>query len=186
MGRASWRKVGRFVSAPVAIGGGVLTGLEHIDFVRAHFGDVLAAAPLVSIVVPLVAAVAGAVSLLLWWWDVVVTRRDRPDWPIHELFSRVEPALRASGSDPFGSPTGNIIKDWLSTGQLRSWGRLSNNGTLVEIPADYWRHASWTYFFLYEEERRDMAHVRRSVGDHSDAPAYWDVRVNKAEGIEVR
>jgi len=110
-----------------------------------------------------------------------------PDWQIQELFYLAEPGLRAHDSDPWQSPTGNAIKDRLSTGQFRSWGRLSKEGTLIEIPADYWRNAEWSYFFLSpdEIERRDMAHSRRAAWNHSDAPDYWDVQVNRAQAMKL-
>jgi hypothetical protein len=109
-----------------------------------------------------------------------------PDWPIADLFWYLRPDLRGRGRMADHEGTGAEVRDKLSTGQLRMWGRRKNLGSpygakppLTEIPPGYWEVGDFTYFFLVKGSEV-ATHTRGGMfGEYSHE--YEDLRLNQAE-----
>ena len=113
-----------------------------------------------------------------------------PNWPIRELFFNLRPSLR-DGKDIDYEATSLEIKDKLSTGQLKSWGRLDphfgNRQPLSEIDRTYWQHAEFTYFFLVDDkEHQRVVHATPDIhSSHMGLPEYRDLQVNSSQALKI-
>jgi hypothetical protein len=114
-----------------------------------------------------------------------------PDWPIHEVFSYLEPDVLERPDDNLWQKAGDEIRDALSLGRLRIWGRLhkTNLGDWVGeraalrlIDKKYWEKAFFTYIF-FDSSAQDATHCYsdRDTG----RPAYTDLQVNRAEVLKL-
>jgi hypothetical protein len=82
-----------------------------------------------------------------------------PDWLIQELFFHLRPTLKPQegpNQDLAYEAVSGAIKDKLSTGQIKIWGRRKNQWgdllPLAEVPPSYWQHADFTLFFLLGDQ----------------------------------
>ncbi len=112
-----------------------------------------------------------------------------PDWPIRELFFYIRPDLVDNHTDHTWEKVGLEIKDKLSIGQLKIWGRVDGNERmpLSEINQDYWQLAEFTYWFLSDEDGAQfLVHaVPRIYRQHAGLPQYRDLQVNKEQAIRL-
>jgi len=112
-----------------------------------------------------------------------------PDWNIRELFFYIRPDLVEDHTDHTWEKVGLDIRDKLSTGQLKIWGRLdsSDRKPLSEISPEYWQSAEFTYWFLSDEEgSRFLVHVTPGIyHQHANLPSYRDLQVNKAQAMTI-
>jgi hypothetical protein len=80
------------------------------------------------------------------------------------------------------------IRDKLSTGQLKIWGRIRANwegkrSNLSPIAPEYWKpQVDFTYWFL-EEGHEYAFHVNPPT--RLELPGYSDLRVNKAQALTI-
>jgi hypothetical protein len=117
---------------------------------------------------------------------------DGPDWPIHELFSHLEPDVLDQPQQVRWKNASEKIRDASSLGKLRIWGRLfktdkgewvGERASLREIDRIYWQKAFFTYWFFDENAGDNAAHC---YADRSSGiPAYTDLRVNRAEVLKL-
>lgn len=122
--------------------------------------------------------------------QVRVASKDEPDWPLHELFSYIDPHVL---DEERWHGVGQEIRDALGLGRLKSWGRVwIKNGpisdtqqwpTPQEIPEAYWRFATFTYTFF--DPTRGPGEPDTYPGQGTGDPHYFDVRVNEARAREV-
>jgi hypothetical protein len=114
-----------------------------------------------------------------------------PNWPIHELFSYLEPEVLDRPQDNLWQKAGDKIRDALSLGRLRIWGRPSKTNlgdwvgeraALRPIEKTYWEKAYFTYMF-FDASAQDQTHCYsdRDTG----RPAYGDLQVNRAEVLKL-
>lgn len=87
------------------------------------------------------------------------------------------------------------VRDKLSTGQLKAWGRiiredgiesiLGQNQPLTPIASEYWERADFSYIFLAEgQEKAEHTYPEnRILGPRNHS--YGDVRVNKQQAIKI-
>ncbi|HZR59849.1 MAG TPA: hypothetical protein VFA80_02675 [Xanthobacteraceae bacterium] len=117
---------------------------------------------------------------------------DGPNWPIHELFSYLEPEVLDRPEDNLWEKAGNQIRDAFSLGQLRVWGRpsktnlgdwIGQRAALRVIEPKYWERAYFTYSFFDATAKENETHcyADRNTG----RPAYADLRVNRAEVLKL-
>lgn len=116
---------------------------------------------------------------------------DGPNWPIHEVFSYLEPEVLDRPQDNLWQKAGDKIRDALSLGQLRIWGRpyktklgdwVGERAALRVIDKKYWEKAFFTYFF-FDATAQDQTHcyADRDTG----RPAYTDLQVNRSEVLRL-
>jgi hypothetical protein len=114
-----------------------------------------------------------------------------PDWPIHELFSHRGPDLFDRPDEALWDAIGNDLRDALSLGRLRIWGRPMTDGIarlLGDRPAmrliepQYWELAHFTYAF-FDETAGGAAHTW--VETNSELPEYADLQLNRAEALSI-
>jgi hypothetical protein len=114
-----------------------------------------------------------------------------PNWPIHELFSYLEPEALDRPEDNLWESAGDKIRDALSLGRLHIWGRLfktdlgewvGERASLQPIDRSYWYKAYFTYWF-FDETASNAAHcyADRNTG----IPAYTDLQVNRGEILKL-
>jgi hypothetical protein len=114
-----------------------------------------------------------------------------PDWPIHELFFYLEPEALDRPKDSLWEKAGNAIRDALSLGRLKVWGRpcvthlgewVGEPAALRHIESNYWEKAYFTYSF-FDDSAGDapQTYADRDTG----RPAYTDLQVNRAEVLKV-
>jgi hypothetical protein len=114
-----------------------------------------------------------------------------PNWPIHEVFSYLEPEVLDRPQDNLWQKAGDKIRDALSLGQLRIWGRpyktksgdwVGERAALRLIDKEYWEKAFFTYFF-FDATAKDQTHcyADRDTG----RPAYTDLQVNRSEALKL-
>jgi hypothetical protein len=118
-------------------------------------------------------------------------RDEGPNWPIHELFSLIEPDVLDRPEDNLWEKAGDQIRDALALGRLRSWGRLcktelgewvGERAALRQIDKTYWYKAYFTYSF-FDETASDAAHC---YADRTNGtPAYTDLQVNRGEALKL-
>jgi hypothetical protein len=116
---------------------------------------------------------------------------DGPNWPIHELFSYLEPEVLDRPKDALWQKAGDEIRDTFSLGRLRVWGRpsethlgkwIGERAALRLIDKKYWEKAYFTYMF-FDASAHDQTQVYadRDTG----RPAYTDLQVNRAEVLKL-
>jgi hypothetical protein len=114
-----------------------------------------------------------------------------PDWPIHEVFSYLEPEALDRPEESLWQKAGDEIRDALSLGRLKIWGRPSETdlgkwvgerAALRLIDPVYWQKAFFTYMF-FDSTSGDANHcyADRSTG----RPAYTDLQVNRAQALKL-
>ena len=114
-----------------------------------------------------------------------------PNWPIHEVFSYLEPDVLDRLQDNLWERAGDKIRDALSLGQLRIWGRpdktklgdwVGERAALRLIDPKYWETAFFTYlFFDSSAQKATHCYADRDTG----RPAYTDLQVNRAEVLKL-
>jgi hypothetical protein len=110
-----------------------------------------------------------------------------PDWPIRELFLHLRPSL-GTDNDTAHEGVAMDIKDKLSQGQLKIWGRRKTHWgdplPLSEIDRAYWQDADFTYWFLagYNENEQTCLH---DAHKETVLPIYLDLQVNKAQALAL-
>jgi hypothetical protein len=115
-----------------------------------------------------------------------------PNWPIHELFSHLEPTALDEHEKNLWEDASLKIRDAASLGRLRIWGRLfktdhgpwvGERASLREIEPAYWEKAFFTYWFFDATAGDDAAHC---YADRNDGiPAYTDLQVNRGQVLEL-
>jgi hypothetical protein len=104
-------------------------------------------------------------------------------------FFYVRPDLIEDHTDHTWEKVGLEIRDKLSIGQLKIWGRVDGNERmpLSEINRDYWQQAEFTYWFLSDEVGAQfLVHaVPRTYCQHAGLPQYRDLQVNKAQATKL-
>ena len=153
---------------------------------------VLAAAACVSVIVIAVR--------LVWKKDAATPSTGRSasggiaDWPIHELFSYIDPQLLErvdNGVSNRWDEIGNDIRDQAALGHLNIYGRpvmdgvdaiLGQRPTLRLIDAHYWTIAFFTFSF-FDDTAGDAPHTYLEYG-HSGVE-YTDLRVNRDEALTI-
>jgi hypothetical protein len=116
----------------------------------------------------------------------------KPNWPIHELFSYLEPSALDEPDKALWEDASLKIRDAASLGQLRIWGRLFKTdlgdwlgelASLREIDKTYWQKAFFTYLFFDATAGEKAAHcyADRNTG----VPAYTDLQINREEAIKL-
>ena len=107
-----------------------------------------------------------------------------PDWSIRDLFFHIDPNVLEDDNPKNRSPWEKIeaqLKDRLSVGQLKAWGRLADQGSrqpLTPIPETYWKNAALTFwFFNHEGNIEQVQVVGKASGD------YADVQFNKHQAL---
>jgi hypothetical protein len=142
------------------------------------------------------------VGLALIWWDTRRAKTEKPIgsplpgwWPLHDLFAHLAPHLPlrsykknegggiVQNVDPRWNPIGQIVLKPLSLGTLRAIGRQRQiNGRKLQaapIPAEFWRDAKFTYWFLDAgpSEVWDASNAHDSYSkievDGAEAMALW-------------
>jgi hypothetical protein len=119
----------------------------------------------------------------------------RPDWPIHELFSHINPDFLERRDDGVGDAwdiVGNDIRDQASLGHLKIWGRpsrddgvdklLGQREALRLIEPSYWTMAFFTYHF-FDSTAGDAPHTYLEQG--RSGIVYTDLRVNREESLSI-
>jgi hypothetical protein len=114
------------------------------------------------------------------------------NWPIHELFSHIRPdVLERSDDGAVWEQVGNDLRDKLSLGRLKIWGRPVGDGisrllgerpALRQIAPNYWHSAHFTFRF-FDDTAGAAPHTY--VDQNSGLPEYTDLRVNRAEALLV-
>jgi hypothetical protein len=112
-----------------------------------------------------------------------------PDWPIQELFFRLDPKILNEPNQANWEVIGRVLIDNLSIGRLRSWGRrylgsleaTERNSTLVEIPSEYWMKGGDLSYMFFSE--RYAYHTYPP--SPSDLPQYADMQLSKAQALGV-
>jgi hypothetical protein len=117
-----------------------------------------------------------------------------PDWPIHELFSYINPDFLERVDSEVGDAwdiVGNDIRDQASLGRLKVWGRVVRGGvdrllgqreTLRLIEPSYWTDAFFTYSF-FDETAEDKPQTYLAAG--RSGPEYTNLRVNRVEAQSI-
>ena len=115
-----------------------------------------------------------------------------PNWPIHELFSHLEPSVLDETEKNLWESASLKIRDAASLGRLRIWGRLfktdlgpwvGERASLREIEPTYWQKAFFTYWFFDVTAGDDAA---QCYADRSEGvPAYTDLQVNREEVLRL-
>ena len=133
-------------------------------------------------------------------------RDPKPNWPIRELFNHIEPDVENASLDQESSldggwrtidtdtrsdlwdKVGADIRDKLSTGDLRIWGRPIGNGigamlgeraALQLIDPNYWRAAHFTFGFFADQAREPHTYVELNSG----LPQFTDLLINRAQAL---
>jgi len=116
---------------------------------------------------------------------------DGPNWPIHELFSFLEPEVLNRPQDNLWQKAGDEIRDAFSLARLRVWGRPSEThlgkwvgerAALRPIDKKYWEKAYFTYmFFDASAQDQTCCYADRDTG----RPAYTDLQVNRTEALKL-
>lgn len=122
---------------------------------------------------------------------VIGAPNEGPNWPIRELFFYLEPEALDRPHDNLWQKAGDQIRDALSLGRLRIWGRptktklgdwIGERAALRPIENTYWERAFFTYTFFDASARSDTdCYADRNTG----RPAYGDLQVNRAEVLKV-
>lgn len=117
-----------------------------------------------------------------------------PNWPIHDLFTHIDPNLLSRTDDEVGNrwdEIGNDIRDQAALGRLKTWGRTMPRGadsvlgqrtTLRLIEPSYWTMAFFTYSF-FDNTAGDAPHTYLEVG--RSGVEYTDLQVNRAEVLKL-
>jgi hypothetical protein len=124
-------------------------------------------------------------------WEVVYPRRqdNHPNWTIRELFYHVDPNVLDHWEDVAAK-----IRDQLSLGQLRSWGRKGvqtpidrecgiGPAPLTEIYSGYWESAGFTYCFF--DEGKPSTEEPHTYVLSGNLPIYSDVQVNYSQALRI-
>jgi hypothetical protein len=118
-----------------------------------------------------------------------------PDWPIHKLFSYINPnvlQVEEEGQPDPWKATSEEIRDKLALKRLRAWGRpvndwassfLEERPAMREIDASYWVTAGFSYTFF--DETRPAGKPDTYLPPQSDLPLYADLHVNRAEAQKI-
>ena len=140
---------------------------------------------------------SGGQSILDQWqrgeWEIAypASRTPLPDWPIHQLFSHIEPDIlnRATSGPERWDIIGDKIRDALSLNRLKAWGRPVTENDLegrrapiTEIMSSYWATAQFTYFF-FDNTAEGQPHTQVPSG--SRWPAYTDIQVNRRQALAI-
>jgi hypothetical protein len=124
----------------------------------------------------------------------LTTLKTGPDWPIHDVFTHINPDLLVRVDEGVGDSwdeIGNDIRDHAALGQLKIWGRPVRNGlgrmlgereALRLIEPSYWTMAFFTYSF-FDSTAGDAPHTYLEVG--RSGVEYTDLRVNRAEASSI-
>ncbi|HUZ30837.1 MAG TPA: hypothetical protein VMV19_01830 [Xanthobacteraceae bacterium] len=115
-----------------------------------------------------------------------------PNWPIREVFFYLEPEVLDRPKDNLWENAGTKIRDALTLGRIKIWGRLSKTklgdwvgepSALRPIEPKYWEKAFFTYLFFDDRAKDDATYcyADRNTG----VPAYTDLQVNRAEVLKV-
>jgi hypothetical protein len=114
------------------------------------------------------------------------------NWPLRTLFSHLAPELPLTAHKKIGTAVvddidkhwiaiGAIIQKQLSLGNLHAFGRRRERTRRLHaepIPAEFWRDAKFTYWFLDAEPS--------IIQDaHNDETSYSEIEVNSAEAIAI-
>jgi hypothetical protein len=117
-------------------------------------------------------------------------QRDTDDtkWTIRELFQHIDSDFL---EDERYEKIADELRDALSTGRLRMWGRLKETDSgswvgpraaLKPIEESYWYTAYFTYFFFDERTSDDVhCYADRKTG----RPAYTDLQVSRSATLAV-
>jgi hypothetical protein len=104
-------------------------------------------------------------------------------------FFYIRPDLVDDHKDNTWEKVGLEIRDKLSTGQLKIWGRLdgSERMPLSEISREYWQNAEFTYWFLsVEDGAQFFVHATPRINrQHAGLPQYRDLQVSKAQAKAI-
>jgi len=114
------------------------------------------------------------------------------DWPLRDLFHHLAPHVPLRASKKIGNAVvddidnrwkdvGATVLKQLSLGKLHASGRQRRKGKRLQagpIPAEFWRDAKFTYWFL------DEGHA--IIEDASnDYESYSEIEVNRAEALAI-
>jgi hypothetical protein len=115
-----------------------------------------------------------------------------PNWPIHELFSHLEPNALDEPGKALWEVASLKVRDAASLGRLHVWGRLfktdrglwvGERSSLREIESTYWQKAYFTYWFFDANAGERAAHC---YADRTEGvPAYTDLQVNREEVLRL-
>jgi hypothetical protein len=110
-----------------------------------------------------------------------------PDWLIRDLFFHIEPDLQ-SDEDPRCKSVNESVRDALSTGRLRAWGRdaakyqRGEKAALEEVKKSYWENARLVpSFFLQRRAFSGLVHAMPPTG--VPGVQYRDIRVNRNQAL---
>ena len=113
-----------------------------------------------------------------------------PNWSIKELFFHLAPEALDHPKEALWSKAGDQIRDALSLGKLRIWGRpfetklgkwVGERAALRLIDPSYWQKAYFTYAFFYAQTEDAHCYADRNTG----RPSYTDLQVNRAEALAL-
>lgn len=109
-----------------------------------------------------------------------------PDWSIRDLFFHIRPDLIEDPKSNLWEIVGLEVRDKLSTGQLKIWGRqrtnLGKRSAQAEIPSTYWAKVDFTYWFLAEGHEQAF-HANPATA--LQLPGYSDLHVNQAQALKI-
>jgi hypothetical protein len=110
-----------------------------------------------------------------------------PDWTIRELFFYLAPGLQYGQLDNTHERVGQKIQDKFSTGEMKAWGRIIGNPTLVPIDPGNWVHSEFTYLFFGNEEGLNQVWSTQLREGHkyTGSLEYRDLQVNKNEALKI-
>lgn len=110
-----------------------------------------------------------------------------PDWPIRNLFFRLNPNLRQDKSKADFDTLADEITNKLSTGQLLAWGRAidgSRTLPLFPIPEDYWLHAKLNIWLLDDEAGGgNILQAAPSSLSAASKSQYREIMINQAQAL---
>lgn len=112
-------------------------------------------------------------------WELKLPPGPAPDWSLHDLFLHIDPdAFEDRNKDRISQE----VKDNLSIGRLKSWGREirgSRRLSLKEIMPHYWEAASFIYLFAADNTPGEW-HARSEQGVDMA-----DVKVSRAQALRI-
>ena len=108
-----------------------------------------------------------------------------PDWPIRELFFYLRSELRTAGPNASLATVGMQVKDKLSTGQLKAWGRRTPRSPFEVIDVDYWQHSDFEEWPVWDDEAWEITPSTTRPAPHTGLLEYFQVHVNKAQAVQL-